>query len=172
MRPIEHDRVAAAMAEQLTCYRRAAADFDRHANEALLTQVTGRLRGRVDFSGLERLERLGDLSGARAQGRDPATHATLRAPDLERDLLEASVDPATVQKLARHAAVQQRRRQESTREMTFLGDRCFGVPSSAAIYRLSIDDQSGYSLGATGWCTQRQKHARTSGVTVAQRRHV
>jgi hypothetical protein len=38
------------MAERLTCYRRVVGDFDRHGNEALIDEVSSRLRGRVDFS--------------------------------------------------------------------------------------------------------------------------
>lgn len=48
---MKHDRVAAALAEQLTYYRRTAADFDRYAHVALLDEVAGRLRGLVDLSG-------------------------------------------------------------------------------------------------------------------------
>lgn len=48
---MKHDRVAAALAEQLTYYRRTAADFDRYAHVALLDELGGRLLGLVDLSG-------------------------------------------------------------------------------------------------------------------------
>src|SRR5262245_10607548 len=48
---VEHDRVTAALAEQLAYYRQAAADFDRYAHAALLTEVGSRLRALVDLSG-------------------------------------------------------------------------------------------------------------------------
>jgi SAM-dependent methyltransferase len=47
---VEHDRVEAALAEQLTYYRRAAADFDRYAHLALIDEVASRLQGLVDLS--------------------------------------------------------------------------------------------------------------------------
>jgi SAM-dependent methyltransferase len=51
MPSVEHDRVAAAMAEQLTYYRWAAANFDRYVYRALVDEVISRLRERVDLSG-------------------------------------------------------------------------------------------------------------------------
>ena len=43
--------MTAALAEQLAYYRQAAADFDRYAHAALLTEVGSRLRALVDLSG-------------------------------------------------------------------------------------------------------------------------
>jgi len=51
MPSVEHDRVAAAMAEQLTYYRWAAANFDRYVYRALVDEVISRLPERVDLSG-------------------------------------------------------------------------------------------------------------------------
>lgn len=46
-----HDRVQAALDEQLEFYWRAAGSFDRHESGALLDEATSRLHGVMDLSG-------------------------------------------------------------------------------------------------------------------------